>query len=412
MKATQRKLTAHQVRRTLRADKLARLRARRRLQAVPPDARPRSTAREVTLKDVIAYVRYDLDRAAVPPRVERRALDLMRHLHADEPTIIGVHPLSWMLTMARHTWVRPLEGWRAPPGCQRDKRDHLARHLLARFPVPEFLFHALTPRPAERGASSLESDWAVQALACLGCGDSLRTIVGTDAFPTPLTRRMCHEFLSAPPQVRPIVALRRVQLAAGGGDPDKLLPALLKSRLGHVHTLSSEQFWDRVIRWLCRQPDSAGLNSLRLDELLRCLELRARQGAPIRLRGRPLQAVLREVNQLALAEMRARGDGFDASGLRAMERGPWSVQEIRTPEALHAEGTTLRHCVWSYLARIIGHKSAIWSIRRAGIRVVTVEVDLKQGRIVQACGFANRPCSQPERHILSCWAVENGLSVA
>ena len=204
-----------------------------------------------------------------------------------------------------------------------------------------------------------------------------------------------------------------MQIAAGGGAPSLLSP-LIDSRLGRLHVLSSatdERFWDGVIRWLCSRPDSVALCPKQWEALLRWLELRARQGEPIGLKGRPLAAVLRQVEALGVAEERASGDGFPSSGLRRLTDGPWSLHELRTPRALHEEGTVLSHCVWSYSSRIRSHRSAIWSLRHEGNPTVTVEVDLRLGCIRQARGFANRACRPEEVAVLRRWAMGNGLAL-
>jgi len=346
--------------------------------------------------------------------VNRRIIRLVKHVYAYEPVMVWTPHCQWMGLLARDSWLRPLEDWRAPRGSLSEKRDHLVRHLLTRYPVPDFLFLGFEPTRCEDEAHILGDGWAVEVLACLGRGLSLRTLVGTGTLPTPLTRRMCHDFLQSPKDMRPTVALRQTQIAAGGGDPELVAP-LVRNRLGRLHPLygqTNEEFWDQVIRWLCRCPDHRTLSPSQWDALLRWIELRKRQSDPIHLSGRSVQAVLREVNQLGIAESRARGDAFSASGIQTWEEGQWTLHEILTPHELHREGEALHHCVWSYQDNIRSHEIAIWSLRFDGRSTLTVEVDLRFGRIVQARGFANRICHPTERDILKQWAKRNGLTLA
>ena len=164
MKAEQKRLTQHQSRKTLRAEKIARLRrrrqARQRRHLSPP-----YTVRPV-LRHVLQQYRYLLNGVMAAPREQQQVLRLVRRLYAHDPMMLHAAHLPWMLLLARHRWVRPLHTWRGPRGCQSTVRDHLIRHLLVLHPVPEFLFLAFERTRKGRGAVVLEDAWAVPLLAC------------------------------------------------------------------------------------------------------------------------------------------------------------------------------------------------------------------------------------------------------
>lgn len=60
---------------------------------------------------------------------------------------------------------------------------------------------------------------------------------------------------------------------------------------------------------------------------------------------------------------------------------------LRTPAAIHAEGQYMRHCVSSYVSRVIDGTSSIVSIQRDEERIATLE--LRKGSIAQLKGRFN-----------------------
>lgn len=87
----------------------------------------------------------------------------------------------------------------------------------------------------------------------------------------------------------------------------------------------------------------------------------------------------------------------------------WTIKELMTSEDLHAEGKTMKHCVYSYASDIQKGSSSIWSLRRNEGRLLTVEVLKRTKKVVQARGKCNRPPKKYELSVLGRWAKENGL---
>lgn len=144
------------------------------------------------------------------------------------------------LNMRRNQWIRPLEEWR-PRSHNRGKQfSSLARHLLARYPVPGFMDSAWFRR--DRGSGSYR-DWFVH----LGSGKNLRTA----RTPIPLTKRIVHHFLEAPDHYSIESALRFGQVHAWGGGP-RLADAISATRIGDG--FAREEFWGTVIRFLVDHP--------------------------------------------------------------------------------------------------------------------------------------------------------------
>lgn len=91
----------------------------------------------------------------------------------------------------------------------------------------------------------------------------------------------------------------------------------------------------------------------------------------------------------------------------AWQEGRWEIQVPEKPEDLFRESEVLRHCVKSYVSRVANGECAIAMLRKDGNPHVTIEV--RNGAVVQAKGFAN---SQPDREAgeaIRRWAEEKGL---
>ena len=105
---------------------------------------------------------------------------------------------------------------------------------------------------------------------------------------------------------------------------------------------------------------------------------------------------------------------FDPSGLGSVppELVGWSFVELLTYQALIDEGEAMRHCVATYGRRVHAGNSSIWSARRHGERVLTVEVDPHRRLVRQALGLRNRRPTPEEAAAVRAWAVANELGWA
>ncbi len=366
---------------------------------------------------VVAQIRDLLRLAHVAAPLQRRVEQLVRAVEARVPALATVDQLPWFTLLARQEWVRAPGDWPGEGGSARRQRDSFARHLLTRYPVPVFLLRALDVEPIAIARVPVEDEWAVGLLARIGRGVSVRSLVGTEVLPVPLTRRMAHAFLTATASTEPIVALRQAQvLGLGGGK--RLVQALLGTRLGRLHGPDDkvgEPFWHGVLAWLCAREPLHALTSARLDQVLAWVEAGQREalaeGRSWSLKGRTADSVLRDAEELALRRARIRHDAFPATGLLPLRHEGWSVEAIDDDAALSAEGAAMSHCAFSYRNLIRKGKVSLWSLRHEGTRRATVEVALGAGRVVQAKRARNESCSAEELHIVGRWASLNRLGL-
>lgn len=317
--------------------------------------------------------------------------------------------LPWLLLLARPEWVRTPETAPVAAGSVKKRRDALASHLFAKWPVPAFLLRSLdVPRIAVARVPE-EDAWAVEVLALVGRGDSLRKEVGTTHFPTPLTRKMVHRFLASTAETAPITALRRAQVWALGGEP-RLASLLLRTRLGELRGPDldlGEAFWQRVIGWLAGQ-SCAHLDANALDAVLGWVEAAQRnavaEGTEVQLTGRTLDRVRALADEARILGRRRAGEAFPVSGIPGLEDGGWAIREIGTPGALVDEGLAMQHCAASYRHLIERRKVALFSLTWEGQRRVTVEVSLGAGRVVQTKRLANAAPLAEEAAVIQRWA--------
>ncbi len=308
--------------------------------------------------------------------------------------------------LAAHPWVREPERWRPRPLSRTDASLVLARYLWGRYPVPPFLLTAIS-RPGP-------DDVFVDLLAGIGRGDSLFARVRAGDFPVPLTRRMCHAYLAETPDGWDVVrAVRRAQaLGHGGSIPHA--DAIGHSRLG-ARLRRDEEFWQTVIHWLVRHPEIDEQLDPLCDYVAHCHSV----DRDWRISGRGPRALLSGLAewQRSLAAIApVAGARLPTSGLPGhewrMDGIRWSMRELRTALALHNEGRTMRHCVYSYLETVMRGEAAIFTLAGEGAHTstrLTVEVDPRSRVVVQAKGPRNRAITPAERRALRHWCKAVGI---
>ena len=188
-----------------------------------------------------------------------------------------------------------------------------------------------------------------------------------------------------------------------------------------AHSRADEEFWLTVLRWFCQHPL---LDRRQVGPLLDYVAHRRGEDPAFSMKGRSPLAMLRAMREwhgLLARERVLKGVVFKPSGYKSLihktrEDGKgseivWTVDEILTSKALAAEGSDLRHCVYSYVRAIEQGNTAIWSLRCDGQRAVTIEVRNDARQIVQARGARNRYVTSAEYAVIARWAQDNGLLV-
>ena len=316
--------------------------------------------------------------------------------------------------------VRTPDTWR-PHGKGRDTLFRsLADHLIAKFPMPAFLWNAFSDNVAT----------FVPLVAHVAAGGSLYAFV-KENLPIPLTRAMCHDLLTTTSEWGFLDAVRRVQCRAAGTDPNFFQ---IWKTLRHVNMVGSkedEAFWFSVLEWFGK---AGMLSPGEIGPLCDYIEMRRWGEADFSMKGRTVTATLRAMREWhgnltkerSISQAIFRTSGFNEarfSDYYRREEGKeihetWRVEEILTAKALHNEGRRMNHCVSSYSHRIEKGDTSIWSVvmedgkgETGAWAMVTLEVRNVTKQVVQARGRFNRSMTSREHQVVSRWANLNNLTL-
>ena len=360
--------------------------------------------------------------SGTPPPFTRQ-VEFAHAIAKRAPKLLGGSPLlPWGPTLYRVVsvpWLRPLEDWKPKGKGTHAQFRSLVNHLMVKFSMPPFLLQAFSLD------SSRFADQMVQFFVHVAQGGSPYKAFKTGMVPIPLTKRMAHQFMQSPAGSPILHAFRRVQVEAFGGDRH-LLKRIQATRLGRDALERDEAFWMAVIQWFCLHPmiDGAQIGPL-VDYIAYRKAMANAENVPFLVTGRSPLALLRGMeawhNELAQTRV-VSGRPFPPSGykpghwhdnpiLEGPASGCWWMTEILGSKELANEGRVLKHCVYSYAHSIEQGHTSIWSLRRDSKPVITVEVDLRKGRIVQVRGKHNREPQGAERAYIFRWARENELRI-
>ncbi len=357
---------------------------------------------------------------------------------------IGMTYLHGLLALARRgdEWQRDLADWKPARWKVRRLFASLARHLLARYPVPAFMDRAWF----EGGAQGAQQQrWFLHVAS----GGNLRAV----DTPIPLTKRASHYVLRAPADFTFEAALRWGQVRGMGGT-ERLARAVAASLLPFAR--KDGTFWNGVIHWFVNHPELethhvgpivdfihnvkyARQHIVRADGSTECI---APPEPGFDMKGRTPAALLRRVakwhqeiarlhQEIARrSHQQRKWPHLDVGELQLQQDTKpggvfyWTIQQLLNSRELEEEGRAMRNCVASYISNCERGKSSIWSLRvmapdapRAQ-RVMTIEVDPAGRQIVQARGKCNvLPASfnstgrlRLAPTLLRRWADQQGLS--
>jgi hypothetical protein len=337
------------------------------------------------------------------------------------PRLICADTLAALELVAEADWVRPPSTWQPCGKSQNRLFRSLAEHVVARFPMPPFLWTSFL---ANEDAPAL-----ARIAVHVGAGGSLYQAVRSGLMSVPLTRKMCHELMSRGGETRFLDAVRRVQVKAAGGDA-RLFRTWIATRAGRrLHARAGEEFWQTVLAWFSANPM---LPQAEVAPLVDYIEHRREEAPDFSIKGRSVLAMMREMRQWhgqLAREKAASGHSFSRSGLQPMDidrsrrdvRGNrvveiWHFREILDPKTLADEGRTMSHCVYSYARRIESGECSIWTLtledNTGHWRRLTIEVRPSLRQIVQARGRFNRLPEPRDILALDAWASRNKLQVS
>jgi len=418
--------------------------------ASTPDARARretSSAPDDTVEprwsngDLPAALVDHLERAFSPPTCEQYldelrgagALDELRDAASRHPGIarwVAQHPgATVMALLLAPFWVRPLATLSPPTNDDPNEvTTAMIDHLFARHPVPRPLIEPWRAR-------SPELKWVCWTVL-LGHGASLPH--AAPRFGWRIEPRFTQHLHEAPAELGILDAVIWAEIHRLGGtpveferirrhpafrlDPTEDVRDDAEPPNGHPGALgirdrgTDRDFWEATVCWLARHRDA--LFDLEFGFILdwamhRHTEGRARAIAPstrFTWSGRRPAATLERARRYRDRYFGAYRSGPPVSWAshgwdwdHASGPNAWSIHELTSDAELRAETAAMHHCVASYVAPCAEGRAAIFSLRLAGRRTLTVELDPETMCIVQARGVCNREATADERRTLELW---------
>ncbi len=308
--------------------------------------------------------------------------------------------------------IRDIAHWKRD-GYNADKQfSSLLRHCFAKYEVPLFMDHAWLP-----GGRFIECQWFID----IGNGISVRKL---SYLPFVMTKHMAHLFLQAPDYCTVNEAFRYAQVVALGGD-EWLAWYVNRSYLGQ-NGFRDDDFWSTVTRFLAEAPM---LDARHIDQIIDYISYQRQLQPNFSMKGRTPNALLRQVEEWQVQTNRRNNRGgaavWKTSGLREaiyetpdMDGKWYRMNELLSSNELHDEGEAMSHCVYSYVWSCTKKQCTIFSLRLEDVqtleseRLVTVEVDLRNERVVQAKARFNDQPEPAHLDLIRKWAASEGLTVA
>ncbi len=313
-----------------------------------------------------------------------------------------------MVGRYRKAWRQPLEGWRPKAKNDYGKFMELVSYLFLQYEAPPFLYHAFF-HPQDYPY--------LETFIYLGNGGSMKEV----KFRVQLTKKMQHYFLQAPEGFRVTQAVRWAQVCGLGGDY-LLAHRVAYSPLGYDDRRRDENLWEDFVRILVQ----GGMFNLdKLTELIDYVRTCTQQNQEYSLKGRTLQSLLRQSNEWHHQMARIKSvkqvvtwQGVNWEPFTVVEGNgenptAYKMVELLSNKELNEEGQRMHHCVASYAEDCLYGKTRIFSLRcyRFGMeeRLATIELDLRNRRIVQAKYRYNQRISDKAQHLLLQWADQQKL---
>jgi hypothetical protein len=333
------------------------------------------------------------------------------YMREKAPKLVGDKRLEQLAKLGQ---LRSINSWEPNTKSRERQFISLCEHLLAKYPVPNFLWNVF----------DIKNHKLLSIILRIAKGESLYKLAQAGEIFVVLTRKACHLFLNNK-EGKILDNLRTAQVISLGGD-NHLAQSICKSRIGRDIEDELEDFYYEFMQWCVNNPmfPHNQIDPI-LDYILRELRPNTRNFS---MKGRTPTALLREMERW---HGTLRGEGrrrfsipekFPSSGFKPfyLDRSTsknmeiWTIKEILTSQELRSEGMRMRHCVFSYWREIVEKKVSIWSLsvkRNDGdYSVCTIEVKNEMRNIVQVRGPCNRLPEMKSVDIIKKWSKVANLN--
>lgn len=325
----------------------------------------------------------------------------------------------------KERYIRQPSDWKCRSYNVERQFSALARHLFAKYKVPEFMDEVW------KRSNRYRQEWFIN----IGQGQNIRHQQG---LPIPLTKRMAHEMMQAPSDLTVDQAIRWGQVISMGGT-SRCARAILGTIMGfqtnrHMYTsFHCDDFWVTVIRFFVANPMLDVVHYAPIVDYInnqRFATPDPYEGVILRpaqpnfcMTGRTPDSLLAQVDAWHKNISKAnRGQycRWDPCGIRGIEvvdgpagnRTTWRIVELLDTTMLHAEGQAMGHCVGSYASSCVTRRSAIYSMTKNNERRLTIDVSPSENKIVEVRSKGNKWPTEIDMCIVSDWAHKEGLQVS
>jgi hypothetical protein len=331
--------------------------------------------------------------------------------------IVGPRDVEIIQSIAVQAGAKPLARWiclfspfwvRGPQTNSANDVVGLLNHLFILHEVPKFLYSEWTRKPEFPALKWL--CWFI----VLGQGSSLHRAARHLNWKIP---GQFSRYLSEAPadlSAREVCLYAEVRRLGGAERDFRRIHQNDALRIDptDVDTNESEaKFWYDAARWLIAHGDD--FSDEESERILAWAvheqtEAERDQRPPFLWKGRSARATLDRAEHYfrrlsrPWSAIRWRGHGWNWF----LDQGPldeWSFIELTNGQDLFLEGQRMHHCVAGYAQRCAAGTSAIVSVSHNKIGRVTVEIDPRNGQVVQARGECNRPAGPEEQAVISLW---------
>jgi hypothetical protein len=362
-----------------------------------------------------------------------------------------------LIAMLEPFWVRPAITWQMPAGSDQERFASLLRHLFVLYPVPSVLLEGV-----DWVADCQTAKWLLWVVV-MGSGASL-TRAGR-CLGWWVNSAFLAQLMKVPPNLDVTSACIWAEVQRVGGAvevatllcadrafridptevylPESPLVGYLRGRSEtddwpsryreqyQARQLAFRQFWQATLLWVVKNHGHLEAEALprllswahhEFTEYQRFVEMafgipeRERRAyfprGPFSWKGRTVAAAVRAANeyerrihsrQKIKRHWKTKGWDWattDASGAQ------WNMRELASSDELAEEGEAMHHCVGVYDAYCAGGGGAIFSLRREGARVLTLEIDVASQELRQARGSWNRMPTTEEMALVKRWKTE------
>lgn len=318
---------------------------------------------------------------------------------------------------------RDIKDWKPKGKGSRTLLLSLCNHLIAKYPVPDFIWISFLDWNCNGNKLHLASE----LINFVSKGGSYYLALNA-IYDVPFTRKMSYAFYKTSKDIDITKAIRKVQVDTNNGRTG-LLDALMEIycfsdvRFTGRGRARDELFYYSFVVWACNNP-MLDFNSI--HPIFDYVNNKREEDRSFSMKGRSANALLREtefwhksLGGATISEIEFSRSGksnfhyvippkLNGGTYKLQEN--WNINEILSGKELRKEGSALRHCVYSYLHTIDGKNCSIWSMMKNQERVATIEV--RNGFVTQARGKFNRKLTHKEYLIMRKWANKNNIGIS